>query len=1060
MDPAFLLNPKGERRRGQAAVNATPVQPGYDPRALLNPRTASKRPAASDAGSERGPDDIPPNGQVSLVERLHNVQQRTASPAKRPKTEDEHTRQATPNVSGGSTLAMNAHSQASPSALPTNPSACVDLTMSEDESDVQVVKDNGKEIICIGKVKQAYVQCHTVPNPDPQKYKGNSGSQGRIKVTLRRGGIDKKTLLIMVVDPTGKEFGRIDYRTAKALAPLLDGARQTGLKWISSTDPRRKLQGEGPPGSPTQALISITLQLYCPRMISSSIGRFMKAQAVYLGDPILEIDKYDYYNPQNANSYSVKDILQPNNVHATYARQAQSYVANYTVRSVEEIRNDVLGVFDKITKQEDIPRRSQPALITTKLLKHQEQALHFMLDKEADWTDDQDSWRDSLYKVETRDNGRKYYVHVLTGEKFNHQPPRARGGILADEMGLGKTLSILSLIAHEESMEAAKAFARKGPPLAPNGARLQTINSRATLLLCPLSTMVNWKTQMNEHFAQGQGLKWCYYHGPDRKDFTPDALADHDLVVTTYNIVGMDALDRKKPLSYINWFRIVLDEAHQIRSGTSKQAKGVYALAAQRRWAVTGTPIQNRLEDLGSLFRFLGVKPFDEPSIFKSNFIAPFKMADEEVLPKLQLLVSSLTLRRTKEGNIILPPKHDQIVRLKFTEDEERLHRTFELDSLRQITAMTSGDKLGSTAYARILKAINYLRQICAHGRDLLNDEALKITEGMTSEHPVELGDDDEEIPALQRKQAYDMLDIFVQTDADKCQFESCRKSICNPAETSDSEESDDDDGQDSDLLGVMTPCYHVVCPQHVNLLKQQWSELQGEDGYVACQFCDTRIRPVMFSLSESEYDEFHEEQERLRKDPRMAKRLGAYTGPHTKTKALLAELEKDKQMSAADPDSPPIKSVVFSCWTSHLDLIQIALDDNQHKYTRLDGRMNRAARDRALQDFAQDPNITVILVSIGAGGMGLNLTTASRVYMMEPQFNPAAEAQAVDRVHRLGQKREVFIKRFIMEHSFEEKMLELQRKKVALANMTMARGAASKETQKQKLEDLRSLFR
>lgn len=122
---------------------------------------------------------------------------------------------------------------------------------------------------------------------------------------------------------------------------------------------------------------------------------------------------------------------------------------------------------------------------------------------------------------------------------------------------------------------------------------------------------------------------------------------------------------------------------------------------------------------------------------------------------------------------------------------------------------------------------------------------------------------------------------------------------------------------------------------------------------------------------------------------------------------------------------------------------------------------MDRRARDQALEAFANNPEIPIILVSIGAGGLGLNLTSANKVYVMEPQFNPAAEAQAVDRVHRLGQKRPVTITRFIMDGSFEEKMLELQRKKKALADLTMAREKVSKaQMAKEKLEELRSLFR
>ena len=122
---------------------------------------------------------------------------------------------------------------------------------------------------------------------------------------------------------------------------------------------------------------------------------------------------------------------------------------------------------------------------------------------------------------------------------------------------------------------------------------------------------------------------------------------------------------------------------------------------------------------------------------------------------------------------------------------------------------------------------------------------------------------------------------------------------------------------------------------------------------------------------------------------------------------------------------------------------------------------MTRDARDKSMHALRHDDSVRVMLVSIGAGGLGLNLTTANKVFMMEPQFNPAAESQAVDRVHRLGQDREVVIKRFIMDNSFEEKMLELQKKKKALADLTMARERKTKEqATKQRLEELRSLFR
>ena len=193
-------------------------------------------------------------------------------------------------------------------------------------------------------------------------------------------------------------------------------------------------------------------------------------------------------------------------------------------------------------------------------------------------------------------------------------------------------------------------------------------------------------------------------------------------------------------------------------------------------------------------------------------------------------------------------------------------------------------------------------------------------------------------------------------------------------------------------------------------------------------------------------------------------KDFGNYSGPHTKTKALINDLLVNQQESELMPDEPPIKSVVFSGWTAHLDLIQLALSENGIKYTRLDGKMSRTARGAALDAFRDDPSIIVILVSITAGGLGLNLTTANKVYVMEPQYNPAAEAQAVDRVHRLGQKREVETVRYIMNDSFEEKMLELQDKKKKLASLSMDSEGRSRmdktEAARKRLEDLRSLFK
>ena len=226
---------------------------------------------------------------------------------------------------------------------------------------------------------------------------------------------------------------------------------------------------------------------------------------------------------------------------------------------------------------------------------------------------------------------------------------------------------------------------------------------------------------------------------------------------------------------------------------------------------------------------------------------------------------------------------------------------------------------------------------------------------------------------------------------------------------------------------------------------------------------CNQHIRLSYFALRQGGVED--DEDSRVKtKSGKYTKEIVSYSGPHTKTKALIHDLLTSKEQSELTPSEPPIKSVVFSGWTAHLDLIQMALRENGISYTRLDGKMTRTARAAALESFRDDPSVHVILVSIAAGGLGLNLTTANKVYVMEPQYNPAAEAQAVDRVHRLGQKREVETVRYIMQDSFEEKMLELQEKKKKLASLSMdsedRQSMDKAEAARKRLEDLRSLFK
>ena len=140
------------------------------------------------------------------------------------------------------------------------------------------------------------------------------------------------------------------------------------------------------------------------------------------------------------------------------------------------------------------------------------------------------------------------------------------------------------------------------------------------------------------------------------------------------------------------------------------------------------------------------------------------------------------------------------------------------------------------------------------------------------------------------------------------------------------------------------------------------------------------------------------------------------------------------------------------------LELIQRTLAAEGYTYERLDGACTQAERQRSLRRFAEDDTVVVMLLSLRAGGVGLNLVSAQTVYLMDPWWNPAVEEQAINRVHRIGQPYPVRVKRFFMQHSVEDRILELQRKKSALVKGAL--GAESAEDSKaMRLEDLKFLF-
>lgn len=161
---------------------------------------------------------------------------------------------------------------------------------------------------------------------------------------------------------------------------------------------------------------------------------------------------------------------------------------------------------------------------------------------------------------------------------------------------------------------------------------------------------------------------------------------------------------------------------------------------------------------------------------------------------------------------------------------------------------------------------------------------------------------------------------------------------------------------------------------------------------------------------------------------------------------------------------NPGEKVIVFSQFSSYLDIIENELKTQNGKdfvIYKFDGRLQMQERQKLLDKFSDEnknaDKITILLISLKAGGVGLNLTSASRAFMMDPWWSPSVEDQAIDRIHRIGQNESVKVIRFIIENSIETKMLKIQERKKQIGE---AVGAEEEERRKRRIEEIQILLK
>ncbi|KAI9625299.1 hypothetical protein H4Q26_016321 [Puccinia striiformis f. sp. tritici PST-130] len=296
----------------------------------------------------------------------------------------------------------------------------------------------------------------------------------------------------------------------------------------------------------------------------------------------------------------------------------------------------------------------------TPLLTHQQQAVEFILKLESP----ESTTLSTFWSSSTCDWLRQAFHHTATTgrttERINHN---SQGSILADDMGLGKTLTSLALIL--TSKTAAESFANT-----------EERNARATLVICPLSTLPNWEAEIRKHLDLSL-TKYAVYHGEERKKWTAPNLWANDIVLVTYDTVANLYDSRCEALFEATWFRIILDEAHLIRDAATKRSRAIIALKTQRKLCLTGTPLQNQLSDLYTLLRFIRVDPWSREEVWQT-FIKPnIRRKSAKAIELLQQLLATVSLRRLKTEVLHLPPKVEQYVGLPLLEpwQEDYHHR-------------------------------------------------------------------------------------------------------------------------------------------------------------------------------------------------------------------------------------------------------------------------------------------------------------------------------------------------------------------------------------------------
>ncbi|WMV38998.1 hypothetical protein MTR67_032383 [Solanum verrucosum] len=474
--------------------------------------------------------------------------------------------------------------------------------------------------------------------------------------------------------------------------------------------------------------------------------------------------------------------------------------------------------------------------------------------------------------------------------------------------------------------------------------------------------------------------------------------------------------------------------AHHIKSVSTPTTKAVLALESFYKWALTGTPLQNHIGELYSLVRFLQVTPYacyfceycncsgldfsfsDECPQCRPG---PYRHARHFLWWKKYIenpLANTRYMYERIHGDAMVLLKHKILKSLMLRRTKKE--RVADL-SLPTKTVIMRKDSLDVNEF-------NYYKSLHNRSREqfdrYVEDGTLMNNYGHIFAMITRL------------RQAADHRYLVMYS----------RKELARGNKEAGDVEKLCDLCHDAVEDPVVTSCRHVFCKACLIGLAENVEKMP-------CPSC-TELLTFDFTTNNDKGDSNYKP---TVKGFRSSSILNGIQLDKFQTSTKIDALREEIKFMVERDGSA--KGIVFSQFTSFLDLIQYSLNLSGINCVQLVGSMSIAARDAAVNKFTEDSDCRILLMSLKAGAVALNLTVASNVFLMDPWWNPVVEQQAQDRIHRIGQYKPVWIVRFVIEKTIEENIIELQEKKKLLFEGTV--GGSSEALGKLTMEDLSNVL-